>query len=141
MRWLAFLALLLPVAAAGGEAGDIARAIRESSFDGDECYRVRDLPLIREDIRIYLADGHLIFSRPVAGRRIAAVFVADTDGGDAEVLLLPPDRAERRSLARFTGSPNLNEHFQTALFLFTGDLYATLKGQMAGNPANRKSPE
>jgi hypothetical protein len=141
MRWLAFLALLLPVAAAGGEAGDIARAVRESSFDRDECYRVRDLALIREDIRIYLADGHMIFSRPVAGRRIAAVFVADTDSGDAEALLLPPDRAERRSLAGFIGSPNLDEHFQTALFLFTSDMYATLKGQMAGNPANRKSPE
>jgi hypothetical protein len=141
MRRLAFLALLLPVAAAGGDAGDIARAIRENSFDRDECYRVRDLTLTREDIRIFLADGHMIFSRPVAGRRTAAVFVADTDGGDAEVLLLPPDRAERRSLAAFTNSPNLNEHFQTGLFLFTGDVYATLKVQMAGNPANRKSPE
>jgi hypothetical protein len=141
MRRLAFLALLLPVAAAGGEAGDIARAIREGSFDRDECYRVRDLALTCEDIRIYLADGHMIFSRPVAGRRIAAVFVADTDGGDAEALLLPPDRAERRSLAGFIGSPNLDEHFQTALFLFTSDMYAALKGQMAGNPANRKSPE
>ena len=141
MRWLALVALLLPVAAAGGPAGDIARAIRENSFDRDECYRVRDLTLTREDIRIYLTDGHMIFSRPVAGRRIAAVFVADTDGGDAEVILLPPDRAERQSLAGFTGSPNLNEHFHEALFLFTGDMYAALKGQMAGNPANRKSPE
>jgi hypothetical protein len=141
MRRLAFLALLLPVAAAGGDAGDIARAIRENSFDRDECYRVRDLTLTREDIRIFLADGHMIFSRPVAGRRIAAVFVADTDGGDAEVLLLPPDRAERQSLAAFTDSPNLDEHFQTALFLFSGDQYAALKGQMAVNAANRKSPE
>ena len=72
MRWLALVALLLPVAAAGGPAGDIARAIRENSFDRDECYRVRDLTLTREDIRIYLTDGHMIFSRPVAGRRIAA---------------------------------------------------------------------
>jgi len=141
MRWLASIVLLLPVAAAGGPAGDIAQAIRESSFDRDECYRVRDLTLTREDIRIYLTDGHMIFSRPVAGRRIAAVFVADTDGGDAEVILLPPDRAERQSLAGFTGSPNLNEHFQAALFLFTSDMYAALKEQMAGNPANRKSPE
>jgi hypothetical protein len=141
MRRLAWLALLLPVAAAAGPAGDIAGAIRENAFDRDECYRVRDLTLTSEDIRIYLTDGHMIFSRPVAGRRIAAVFVADTDGGDAEVILLPPDRAERQSLAGFTGSPNLNEHFQTALFLFTGDVYPALKGQMAGNPANRLSPE
>ena len=50
-----------------GTAADIARAIRENSFDRDECYRVRDLTLVKEDIRLYFTDGHLIFSKPVAG--------------------------------------------------------------------------
>jgi len=36
-----------------------------NSFDREECYRVRDLTLAIEDIKIYLTDGHLIFSRPV----------------------------------------------------------------------------
>src|ERR1035438_9918528 len=110
--FLAFL-LLLPAAWAG-TAGDIARAIRENSFDSNECYRVRDLTLAVEDVRLYFNDGHLIFGKPVAGKRIAALFVADTDGGDGEVLLLPPDRAERRSLAGYIDSPNLDEHFETA---------------------------
>src|SRR5437764_4409563 len=139
MRWLLAigLALLLRLPApAAGTAAEIARAIRENSFDRDECYRVRDLTLTREDIRIYFTDGHLIFSKPVAGRRVAAVFSADVEGGDGEVILMPPDRAERRSLAAYIESPNLDEHFRAVLLLFTGDEYQQLKSQLADNPAN-----
>jgi hypothetical protein len=141
MRWLTALALLLPWPARAGTAADVARALRETGFDPQECYRVRDLTLFKEDIRIYLTDGHLIFSRPVAGRPIAAVFTADTEGGDGEVLLLPPDRAERRSLAAYIQSPNLDEHFRTVLLLFTGDQHQSLAAQMADNPSVRKVPE
>jgi hypothetical protein len=141
MRWVLALALLAGLPLAAGPAADIARAIRENSFDRDECYRVRDLTLIKEDIHVYLTDGYLIFSKPVAGRPIAALFLADTDGGDGEVMLLPPDSAERRSLATYTDSPNLDEHFRGAVFLFTGDVYDALKKQLPDNPANRKIPE
>src|SRR4051812_42488283 len=105
------LVLLLRLPAVCASAADVARAIRENAFDRDECYRVRDLTLVKEDIRIYFTDGHLIFSKPVEGRRIAAVFAADVEGGDAEMIVLPPDRAERASLARYIDSPNLDEHF------------------------------
>ena len=141
LRTLLALACLLPLPVFGGTAADTARAIRENSFDRDECYRVRDLTLIKEDIKIYLTDGYLIFSKPVAGRRTAAVFSTDVEGGDGEVILLPPDRAERRSLATFIDTPNLDEHIKAALLLFTGDVYEQLKSQMANNPANRKAPE
>jgi hypothetical protein len=119
----------------------VARAIRENSLDRDECYRVRDLTLVKEDLRVYLTAGYLIFSKPVAGHPIAAVFLADTDSGDGEVMLLPPDRAERRSLATYIDSPNLDEHFRGAVFLFTGDVYDQLKKQLTDNPANKKVPE
>src|SRR5881227_427998 len=108
MYRLVLLAFALQYPLCAGTAAEVARAIRENSFDRDECYRVRDLTLVKEDIRIYLTDGHLIFSKPVAGRRIAAVFAADVEGGDGEVMLLPPDRAERRSLAAYTETPNLD---------------------------------
>ena len=124
-----------------GTAADIARAIRENSFDRDECYRVRDLTLVKEDIRLYFTDGHLIFSKPVAGRRIAAVFAADVEGGDGEVILLPPDRGERSALAHYTHSPNLDEHFRAAVLLFTGDEYEQLRAQLPNNPANKKTPD
>jgi hypothetical protein len=140
MRWIAAL-LLVPLSLSAGRAGDIARAIRENSFDRDECYRVRDLTIEKEDLRIYLTDGHLIFAKPVAGRRIAAVFTADVEGGDAEIMLLPPDLAERRALASYIKSPNLDEHFRTAIFLFTGNDYDNIVSQFPKSPANRKDPE
>jgi len=141
VRWLLAVGLLLPSTVSAATAADLARAIRENSVDGQQCYRVRDLSLIKEDIRIYLTDGHLAFSKPVAGHRIAAVFVADVEGGDAEVILLPPDRAERRSLAAYTHTPNLDEHFRTAVFLFTGNEYDALISQFPSNPANKPAPE
>jgi hypothetical protein len=141
VRKLLALAWLLPFPVHGGTAADIARAVRENSFDRDQCYRVRDLRVIKEDIKIYLTYGYLIFSKPVAGRRTAAVFSTDVEGGDGEVILLPPDRAERRSLAAFADTPNLNEHIRAGVLLFTGDVYDQLMGQIAANPANRKAPE
>src|SRR5580658_9941249 len=141
MSRLAALALFLQLPLTAGTAADVARALRETSFDRGECYRVRDLTLVKEDIRIYLTDGHLIFGKPVAGHRIAAVFMADTEGGDGEVIVFPPDRAERRSLATFTHSPNLDDHFRDALFLFTGVEYDELQSQIAQNPGNKKMPE
>ena len=141
MRTLLALAWLLPFPVFGGTAADTARAVRENTFDRDECYRVRDLTSSRKIYKIYLTDGYLIFSKPVAGRRTAAVFSTDVEGGDGEVILLPPDRAERRSLAAFIDTPNLDEHIKAAVLLFTGDVYEQLKSQMANNPANRKAPE
>src|SRR6516165_5025261 len=141
MRWVVALLLFAPRILSAATAAEMARAVRESTFDRDECYRIRDLTITRDDVRLYLTDGHLIFSKPVAGRRIAAVFEADVEGGDAEVILMPPDRAERRSLAAYTDTPNLDEHFRSALFLFTGDDYDALKSQLPNNPANKRTPE
>ena len=141
MRRVTLLSFLMGLPLVAGPAADVARAIRENTLDRDQCYRVRDLSLIKEDIRIYFTDGYLIFSKPVAGRPIAAVFTTDVENGDGEVLLLPPNRAERRSLAAYAGSPNLDQHFQAALFVFTGDQYSALMAQLPNNPANRKAPE
>lgn len=133
--------LVLPLAgwAAGPTAAETARAVRDAGLDPDQCYRVRDLSLYKEDIRLYFNDGYLIFSKPVAGQRVAAVFTAQVEGGDGEVLLLPPQRGERQSLARFTGSPNLDEHFLSALLVFTGDsgrrLLESIDQQGSGHPA------
>ena len=141
MRWLLVVAFVFRGALAAGTAADLGRAIRESSFDQSECYRVRDVTIFKEDLKIYLTDGHLIFSKPIAGHRIAAAFAADVEGGDGEVILLPPNRAERASLAAYINSPNLDEHFSTALFLFTGADYDAILSQLPKNPANKKAPE
>ena len=111
----------LPSLLLAQSAHDLGTAIRKTEFDPEQCYRVRDLSFTREDLRFYFNDGHIIFARPAAGRVFAALFMAAEEHGDAELLLLPPSRGERVSLASFTGAPNLNEHFTTALMLFTDD--------------------
>src|SRR5689334_2921380 len=100
-------------------AADLGRALLTAGLDPAECYHVRDVEISQEDAQFYLTDGYLIFGKPVNGAPVAAVFSADTDGGDAEVLMFPPNRAERKSLASYTGAPNLDEHFVNAVFLFT----------------------
>ena len=112
------------LAAADDRAASFASELRATGFDPAECYRIRDLKITREDIRIYLTDGFIILAKPVGGRRVAAFFYGEIEGGDAEVLLLPPNAAERKALSSFTQSPTLNEHFRSAMLLFsdaTGD--------------------
>jgi hypothetical protein len=143
MRWLAVLLLLIPLRlpARDGSAADLATRIREAGLDRDECYRVRDVAFTKEDVRFYLTDGYVVFGKPVDGRRYSAVFISEEEGGDAEVLVFPPSRSERLSLARSAGSPNFNEHFRLAAMVFTDDTYEVLSKQLfrAGDPV--KSPE
>ena len=138
MRWLPVLAFAVRGTLLAGTAADFVRALHENQFDRSECYRVRDITIVKEDLKIYLTDGHLIFSKPLAGRRIAAAFRADVDGGDGEVILLPPSRAERSSLASYTGSPNLDEHFHAAMFIFTGSDYDAILSQLPKSTVNKK---
>jgi len=146
MRWVfGFLVCLYlcPRAAQGAiSAADLSRQVREITLDPGECYRVRDLALPKDEARIFFTDGYLIFAKPVAGVRMAAVFTADVEGGDAELLVLPPNRGERRSLASYTGSPNLDEHLVAAVMIFSDDTYAKLTEQISRNEAsNHKVPE
>jgi hypothetical protein len=141
MRWVGALLLCPCLAYATVKASDLARDIREISLDPAECYRVRELALPKDEVRLFFTDGYLIFAKPIAGVRTAAVFTTDVEGGEAELLLLPPNRAERRSLASHTGSPNLDEHFSASVLLFSDDTYAKLTEQIGQNPFNRKSPE
>src|SRR5207245_6813625 len=127
--------------AAAPSAADFSRSIREAGLDPEECYRVRDLTLHKDDVRVYFTDGYLIFSRPVAGERLSAVFTADVEGGDGEVLLLPPYRGERQSMAAFTQSPNLDEHLRPALMIFTGGTSRTLINRIEKEESGRKVPE
>ncbi len=143
MRRLALLLLLacFRLPAADNAAASLASRLREAGLDPEECYRVRDLNFSKQDIRIYLTDGYLIFGRSVDGHRYSAVFVTETDGGDAEVLVFPPSRSERLSLARAIGSPNLDEHLKAAAMIFTDDTYEALMKQISGQVEPRKSQE
>ena len=140
MSRLVLFAVCCSGLAAGPSAADLARSIRQAGLDPDQCYRVRDLSFQKEDIKVYLTDGYLIFSKPVEGERRAAVFTAEVEGGDGEVILLPPYRGERQSLAFFTKSANLDEHFQAALMIFT-DGARPLLDRIQNEGAGKKAAE
>ncbi len=110
------------MAFAADSVASIVSGLHELSIDPSQTFRVLDLQIARGDIRIYLTAGTLAFTKPVAGHVVAAVFTtADTDAGDGEVLVLPTTRGERASLASFAKSPNLDEHFSSAVFFFADD--------------------
>ena len=128
----------VPKPAAGAE---LLKLIHSSGFDETECYRVRDLSLFKEDLRLYFNEGYLIFAKPIHGEHWAAVFSGEVEGGDGEVLLLPPYRGERQSLTKFAHQPNLDEHFNGALLLFTDDSGDKLLNQITRENHGRKLPE
>ncbi len=132
-------ALQLPGAAQSIQ--ELARSVRVSGLDPTECYRVRDLRLTRDDLRFFFDDGYLIFGKAVNGARLSAVFTADVEAGDAELLVIPPHRSERSSLAFYTHSPNLEQHFDTAAFIFTDKTYAELMQAIAKNGPPENAPE
>jgi len=137
---LLVMVLSAPLYAADTAAG-LAKSFQDAGLDPEQCYRVRDLSFQRDDLRFYLTEGHLIFSRPVEGRRFAAVFTTDLPGGDAEVIVFPPHRSERLSLAAFTKTPNFNEHLTTGLFLFTDGSGERLLEQVTASASSRRMPE
>src|ERR1700733_2160818 len=65
-------------------AADLGDEIQHLSLDPAECYRVLDLNFNKEDVKVYLASGYLIFTKPVfsnqsnsnQGTHLGAVFVA-----------------------------------------------------------------
>ncbi len=146
MRWLRFSLYLVlavsPIRAAGEpSATDFSVAVQHLSLDPEQTYRVRDLHLTRGDIKFYLSEGVLSFTRPVAGHTVAAVFTTQgVEAGDAEVIVLPPQRSERVLLASFTKSPNLNEHFGSAAFFFSDNTAGELIRQIRETAAP-KAPQ
>ncbi len=106
------------------------RQLSKAGLDGSAVYNVRDAAIDREDLHVILEDGTIGFLKAVDGRVTGAFFE-----GEGEVLLFPPEQAERGSLALFTGAAVLEEKFTSAYFRFNDDtreeLQPTLRGEEA----------
>jgi hypothetical protein len=111
--------------------------LQHLAVDPTQTYRVRELEIAKGGVKFYLTEGVLAFATAVDGHRIAAVYtVAPVEAGDGEVISLPPVAAERASLARFTNSPNLDEHVTSALLFFGDDTAADLLRQIHERPTH-----
>ena len=135
------LALACVRAAAADSAASIAGELHRLSLDPQECYRVLDLSFAAADAKIYFTSGYLMFAKPLNGEKIAAIFAADVEGGDGEILLIPPTRSERVSLSNFTESPNLDEHLRSTLLIFTDGTAERLLALIQASPMSKKVPE
>ncbi len=127
--------------AAAEPAAEQLRRRREIRLDAEQCFRVRDLFLEREDVKLYFTDGYLLFPEPFQGRTIGALFITTAPMDEGEILVIPPTEHERKSLARFTGQPILNEKFRTAMLFFTDDTGQVLRAALGDASSSRRDPE
>jgi len=106
---------------APGAAESVYLQLSGVGLDPARVFRVRDGSLDRPSIHITLEDGTIAFTRDVLGRITGAFFE-----GDGEVLLVPPNEVERKSMSLFTGMAILEERFSTAYFRFNDNTGAEL---------------
>jgi len=105
-----------------GPAESLYLQLSSINLDPSRVFRVRGASLDRPSIHITLEDGTIVFTKDVLGRITGGFFA-----GEGEVLLVPPNDVERRSMSLFTGMAILEERFSTAYFRFNDNTAAELQ--------------
>lgn len=96
--------------------------LRSVGLNKSQVYKIREASLDRAQLHISLDDGTIAFTEAVDGHITGAFYQ-----GYGEVLLMPPNQAERASMSLFTGSAILEETFSDAYFRFNDDVFAELQ--------------
>ncbi len=114
-----------------GRAPALYRQLRAVGLDPARVYRVRDVSIDRRALHVTFADGMIAFTKTIEGRVTGAFFA-----GEGEVLVSPPTRVDRASLALFTGAAILEQKFTSAYLRFNDDTFEQLLPDMrtAENP-------
>ncbi len=110
-------------------ASGLYSRIRSLGLDEHRVYRVRGASIDRPNLHMTLDDGIIAFAEDLCGRITGAYFE-----GEGEVLLRPPNRVERGSLALFTGMAILEEQFSSAYFRFNDDTAASWEAALTAFP-------
>jgi hypothetical protein len=105
--------------------------IRSVGLDPQRVYRVREASIDRPNLHLDFDDGTLAFTEDICGRITGAFFE-----GEGEIRLQPPNRAERGSLALFTGMAILEEQFSSGYLRFNDDTAALLQPFLSAAPEN-----
>ena len=98
-------------------------------LDPQRVYQVRNAAIDRPNLHLDFEDGTLAFTEDICGRITGAFFE-----GEGEIRLRPPDRAERGSLALFTGMAILVEQFSSGYLRFNDDTAAVLQPFLKPQP-------
>ena len=96
--------------------------LRSVGLDEQRVYRVRGASIDRPNLHLDFDDGTIAFTQDICGRITGAIFE-----GDGEILLRPPDKVERESLAFFTGGAILEEQFSSGYLRFNDDTVTVLQ--------------
>lgn len=140
------LRLLLPLAACFGAAitafaqnapekpaEALYLQLGQVGLDPAQVYQVRGASLNRSSIQLSFEDGTIAFTKDVMGRITGAFFA-----GDGEILLPPPNEAERQSMSLFTGMAILEERFATAYLRFNDDVANELAPDLRATSENKQ---
>jgi hypothetical protein len=103
-------------------AEDLYLQLGRVGLDPARVYQVREALIERPGILISLEDGRIAFTQDVMGHVTGAFFE-----GEGDVLVVPPNEVERRSMSLFTGMAILEERFVTAYFRFNDDTMGELR--------------
>jgi hypothetical protein len=103
--------------------------LRSVELDPQRVYHIRDASIDRPNLHLDLDNGTLAFTEDICGRITGALFE-----GEGEIRLRPPNRAERGSMALFTGMAILEEPFTSGYLRFNDDTAATLKPFLSPEP-------
>jgi hypothetical protein len=117
---LMFLLLAGPLHLAAGrteqpsEPLELLKQLNALTLDRTQVYVLHDARITRDRMSLYFNRGFLAFLTKVQGEVTGAVF-----SGEGEILMIPPNQAEKRSLAQFTQAPILEENFSSVYMRFT----------------------
>src|SRR5438128_5988606 len=116
----------VPQNPAAGEADEILTQLSKIRLDKKQIYNIRDITIRRDVLSIALNRGVIAFLEPVMGKITGAVFI-----GSGEIVAIPPDPIEKQQVYHFTGTPILNEAFQSAVFRFTDNTYEEIRKEIS----------
>ena len=107
------------------------QALASLQLDTTKVYSVRDVSIRRDGVEIFLESGKLAFLQPVENQITGAVF-----SGHGRIFAVPPDSAERSSLAQYLKVPLIDVDFAQAYFRFDPATASRIAEQIT----NQKDP-
>ncbi len=102
-------------------ARSLYNALNALRVNSQEVYSVRDIDFRYDALHFTLIQGQLAFLQPFQGKVTGAVF-----SGRGHILVAPRDPVEKASVARFLGTPILDQRFSSLYLRFDGDAAADL---------------
>src|SRR5215470_10302355 len=109
-----------------GDADDILNQLSKIQIDKKQIHSIRDVTIRRDVLTIALDRGVIAFLQPVQGKVTGAVFI-----GSGEIVAIPPDAIEKQQIHKFSGTPILNEPFESAVFRFTDNTYEEIRKEIS----------